>query len=175
MNRKIESLEELIKILDKGMGYEAVSKIVSDIEIPKAEIEQYCIWKDERYTRTLLHQTGTYELLLICCEPGQSSLIHNYDAQEGWAKILQGELTLEQYYISAINGHIHPVSKEVLQKGATAYQNDYIGFHKMYNSGKDRSISLHVYSGPVENWYVWDDEKGKAIEIEPWFDQKFEL
>jgi len=157
------------------MGYEAVSKIVSDIEIPFEDIEPYCTWSDERYTRTQLHKTEVYELVLICCEPGQSSFIHNYDAQEGWAKIVKGELTLEQYYISAINGHIHPVSKEVLQKGATAYQNDYIGFHKMYNSGKERSVSLHVYSGPVEKWHIWDEDKGKAIEIDPWFDQKFDL
>ena len=158
---KINSINQLISELNQCQGTQfgdVLAKINLD-EKQIAEIEKQCEWSETYYTRNLIERNDNYELLFLCWEPGQISSIHNHAGQHCWVKVLQG-LCEEKLYICN-NDELKLIKSSVAEKGCNAYIDDEIALHSLQNVGKNRMITLHLYSNPIESCYSYDKATGQ--------------
>jgi cysteine dioxygenase len=147
-------------------------EILKAINLPKSEWEVYSSWKENRYTRNCISSCDDYELLLLCWQKEHESPIHNYDFQEGWIKVLSGELIIESYAVDRDERCATKKDKLVLKEGETTYLNDSMGFHKVSNASDGNTVSLHLNIGPVKKWEVFRSCRQSLETVEPILDKK---
>jgi len=155
-----------------GPGYGGYIDILKAISIPKSEWSEYCTWKDEKYSRNCLSNCDSFELLLMCWKSGQSTKIHSYSHQEGWIKVLEGELTIDTYQIDKESLKCERSERILIHAGEYTYLNDSMGFHKISASEKENTVSLHLHSERLTEWEVFHDCKKEFYIFEPVYDSK---
>lgn len=163
----IKKVDQLIKNLNMGAGYGGYNALFSSIDIPTEEWKQYITWKESRYTRNCISSCDDYELLLMCWGKEHCSPIHNFSLQEGWIKVIEGELTIHRYDMDRGKLCCHKIESIVLKAGESTYLNDSMGFHKVENTADDKTISLHLNIGKVSEWEVFRACRQKTILVTP--------
>ncbi|MDZ7847975.1 MAG: cysteine dioxygenase family protein [Owenweeksia sp.] len=166
-------MDSLVYNLSLGPGYSGFTKMVEAIDLPAEELAKVCQWHKDRYQRIRIYDTEGLEALVTCWEPGQKGLIHNYKFQQGWLKILKGELKLEYFMKPTQNPK--PYNTTSIKKGEVSYLNDNLGYHRFANHGKERCVALHFYSDKIKRWQVFDEDSGKIEEIETTCDRSVEI
>ncbi len=175
IDNKITTLKSLIHELECGTGLDGYIGLMNKLRLTREEVEAYCTWNDKNYTRNLLEQTSQYELILMCWEPGQASLIHSFSNQEGWMFVVDGELTVNHYFESVGKKKMELYKEVKIPASQYLYVNDYLGFHSVSNSNQGRTISLHLHAGPVDKWKVYDPETNAFFVGKTRIDHEFKL
>jgi cysteine dioxygenase len=124
----IESIEQLKKNLNLGPGHGGYIELVKAIQIPLEDWKPFISWNAEEYTRNCIANCESYELLLMCWQKDQASPIHNYSLQEGWVKVIEGELNIETHEVNSHDLTHELKEKVVVREGETTYLNDSMGF-----------------------------------------------
>ena len=148
---KIVTLDQLKQYLHSGPGYDGYDIMMKSVDLPKSAYDQLCKWDSNTYTKIVLErEMESYELVLICWEPGQSSPIHDHKGSETWIKVLEGELTEHTYYRQL--DEYKPEIRDVVKYTSAdlLYMRDNFGLHKISNDSSERTISLHLYAPPIE-------------------------
>ncbi len=143
-----------------SMGIFSFDQAVKSAVINLSDVQPYASWDQKSYTRTTLEQNEDFELLLLCWEPGQSTVIHDHNGQQGWIHIIQGELTEETFDIQKSGGIPSLKSKTTFKPGEVSYRNDDIGVYRIENTSHDKSISLHLYVKPIDRFQSFNAETG---------------
>ena len=172
MLAEINTMEHLKKNLHMGPGYGGYVELLNALALPKSEWEEFCSWEKGNYTRNCISSCEDYELLLLCWQEEQASPIHNFDFQEGWIKVLQGELTIDTYEVDRDEKTATKKGSLVLKSGESTYLNDSMGFHKVANPLGQKTVSLHLNIGPVKKWEVFNESKKEMDTVEPKIDQR---
>mgnify|MGYP005844115779 CR=1 FL=1 len=164
---EIKTIPQLIKNLNMGSGYGGYIDLLKGLQLEEAEWKKYCHWEKADYSRNCLSSCDSYELLLLCWQTGQTSPIHNFDFQEGWIKVLSGELKIESYVLDRDKKEAQLKDTVLLGSGESTYLNDRMGFHRVLNSNSGNTASLHLNIARVEQWEVFDPEKKIIQTVKP--------
>jgi len=142
--------------------------------------QRYACFSDEHYTRNLVATKDfTFDLLILCWQPGQKSAIHDHRESGCWMRMLRGELTETRFNIlksplkfgcdriggdelSSRSEHLMISQEKAYKSPEVFYINNDLGLHQVANLGKEPAISLHLYSPPITDCEVWL-ENGPAI------------
>jgi cysteine dioxygenase len=156
----ITSLKKLLEILPtcKGQDYFEIAKHLS---IPEEDLMPFAFWCQETYTRNCVSRTSNYELLLLCWEEGQETPIHCHNGEECWVYLAEGKLREKRY--AEIEGDLEKTADVQMTQSRLSYMNDALGYHSLHNLDKGRSISLHLYVGPIDECSVYKTEKDKFV------------
>jgi cysteine dioxygenase len=164
---------------------EQVSKFVAEIQPTAEALAPYLLWSGERYTRNLIYRDAVFEVLALCWMPGQRTPIHSHNGQLGWLTVVQGDLTCRNYKFvrshpdeqmpaqkAGVGGRrdthsSRPVEVELLSSDehcadrSVAVVDRRQTTHQIENLEKSRrgSVSLHVYSKPIDNCVVFDETR----------------
>ena len=131
-----------------------------------------------RYTRTRLHRSDSFELLLLCWERGQATPVHDHDGQAGWFTVLEGELGVQEYDREGGPADLRSLAarEETPEGGLRLHQ----GGRYVVGAGRSvaeaegpetihrvgpvggRALSLHLYAGPLDSFLVFDPARGTA-------------
>jgi cysteine dioxygenase len=168
----IKTIFQLNRNLNMGAGYGGYSELFSAIEIPKKEWKKYSTWKDSRYTRNCISSCDEYELLLMCWGKEHASPIHSFTFQQGWIKVLEGELTIQRYKMDREEICCHKVDSIIVKAGESTYLNDNMGFHQVLNSLDGNTVSLHLTIEKVKEWEVFRACRKETIFVKPLLDTK---
>jgi cysteine dioxygenase len=129
----------------------------------------------ERYTRTRLHRSAAFELLLLCWDRGQATPVHDHDGQAGWFTVLEGALGVQEYdreggpadlrslaETSPGGLRLHEGRRYVVEAGRSVAEAE--GPETIHRVGPvgGRALSLHLYAGPLDSFLVFDRERGTA-------------
>jgi len=174
MISEINTVEDLNKNLNMGPGYGGYLDMLKAIKLPKEEWENYCLWKEDKYTRNCLSNCDAYELILMCWGKEQHSPIHTYNFQEGWIKVLEGELSIDLYRIDKDSLSCVLDETIVIKEKEYTYLNDTMGFHRVRASADGKTVSLHLHSERVREWEVFKDCKKEFQMEKPQYDSKTE-
>lgn len=141
----INQLRQTVSTISKHDLVELLQQLV----VTEREISQYATFREHRYTRNVVFQDKTFEIVMICWKSGQRSLIHDHGNSFGAVKILQGVLT-ESVFELAPNGMIKPCSSRDFQTGDIQIENQFT-IHQVSNLQPPplTTISLHVYVPPL--------------------------
>ncbi|WP_424964366.1 cysteine dioxygenase [Ekhidna sp.] len=172
---KIKTVKQLVQALDNCQECgNHVLDVMNNVAIPRAEFERYYSWSDEKYARNVLARNDDFEVLLICWEKGQSSPIHDFNAQEAWIHPIEGMLREERFKINVDDDRLEKVSNVLLGTDEFSYMSQ-IGIHRYSNANKARSVSLNIYRKPVTEWHVYDVESSDSTMVETWENKHYDL
>ncbi|MAC93909.1 MAG: hypothetical protein CMC96_00260 [Flavobacteriales bacterium] len=169
----ITTIEQLNKNLNLGPGYDGYIELVNSIKLPKEVWEKHCKWSDEEYTRNCLTAYEGHEVILMCWKKGQIAPIHTYALQEGWIKVLEGELVIETFIVDRENKTAELNDTIYIKAGESTYLNDGMGFHRAY-SAVDKTVSLHLHIEKIQEWEEFDPERKTFKKVKPRYDSKTE-
>ena len=157
----IETLNHLTEVL-KQSNRSDYNEIMNNLDLPKYLFDCYCSWSNECYTRNCIVDNESFELILLCWEAGQATPIHDHGGEECWVKVIQGEFK-ETIYKFNKPGEIQTLRSTVSKKGDLSYMIDFMGFHRLENISKKRSLSLHLYAKPIRNCQLFDEDSGELV------------
>lgn len=153
-----------------GLGYDGYMDLVRAIKLNKKEWEEYLLWRTDGYSRNCLISSESFEVILVCWLKGQSSPIHSYDYQQGWIKVLEGELVVETYAVDLESKTANLNESFILKEGEYCYFNDSMGFHKVY-SPNSKTVSLHLNVERITKWKEFNPVSGELTTTIPKYDQ----
>lgn len=156
----ITSLKKLLEKLPECEG-DDYFEIARNMSIPTEELKPFAFWSDETYTRNCVARTKDYELLLLCWEEGQETQIHCHNGEECWVYLAKGKLREKRF--DTENGHIKKTADVKMTRDRLSYMNDDLGYHSLHNLNEGKSMSLHLYVGPIDECSVFDEDKDKFV------------
>ena len=99
---------------------------------------------DDKYIRNIVYKNELFEIVIITWNKNSFTKIHDHPG-ECVFKILIGSL-LEVKYNSKYD---NKCATNIYKEDNISYINNKIGRHKMYNINNDKSVSIHIYSPPI--------------------------
>jgi cysteine dioxygenase len=120
------------------------------------------IAKSDAYTRTCAYRDARFEVLLLNWAPGAASAIHDHGDQHCWMLVLAGQLRVEDYVRldpGDVPGyaHIEPRGLRTLHAGEMDLRSGRFDLHRVAATTTSPAVSLHVYSGPLRKFLVYDE------------------
>ena len=151
---------------------------LQETAVDRRSLDPYVHFRGDMYTRNLVYRDDVLELMAVCWQPGQKTVIHTHNGQLGWMGVEQGALAVINYkWIGCNAADNQNVSGMDCLAGATELDIDrrevqecYPGgpintvdkvqtIHQVVVQGKEPVVSLHVYSRPIDSCVAFDLEK----------------
>lgn len=159
-SENITSLNKLLEVLPTCSGQDYFD-IARNLAIPEEDLLPFAFWSEKTYTRNCVSRTEDYELLLLCWEKGQETQIHCHNGEECWVYLAEGKLREKRYVEN--NGNLKLIADVKMTQDRLSYMNDDLGYHSLHNLNEGRSMSLHLYVGPIDQCSVYKEEKDKFV------------
>ena len=158
--KSLENIQELIQLLSESSKTQ-YNSILKGFDFDDIDFEAFQSWSSEKYTRNCLYKDEQFELLLLCWNDGQETSVHDHDGEDCWVYLLKGEMQ-EVFYSFDNSNNLKEGHSKIVQPNQLSFMNDRIGYHKLRNCFKGKSMSLHLYAKPIEqcNFYC---EKSKQL------------
>jgi cysteine dioxygenase len=80
-------------------------------------------------------------------------------------KIIEGTIKEEQYIYDDKLMKLIPTGSEILTNGETSFIDDAQLFHSLENLNDTRAMSLHMYMKPIQKCKVYNEQKGRLVEL----------
>ena len=160
---------------DRMLGY------LQENAVDRGSLAPYVHFRGDMYTRNLVYRDDMLELMAVCWQPGQRTVIHTHNGQLGWMGVEQGALAVINYKWLGCNAADNQnVAGMDCLAGATELDIDrrevqecYPGgpintvdkvqtIHQVVVQGKEPVISLHVYSRPIDSCVAFDLEQKRC-------------
>lgn len=157
------------------------------IQISDASLEQYVRYDSTFYTRNLIYRDDLFEVMTICWEPGQKTAVHTHNGQLCWMLTQRGALEVVDYKwlgcdhpenqnvvgIDCLAGSEHIKLDQIRRVEAVAggpvLTADKIQtIHQLFNARgeRERAVSIHVYSRPIDSCVAFDMENQRCYRRE---------
>ncbi|HZS05910.1 MAG TPA: cysteine dioxygenase family protein [Blastocatellia bacterium] len=152
----------------------------SGLQISDSSLEPYVFFDDKFYTRNLIYRDALFEVMTICWQPGQRTAVHTHNGQLCWMMTQRGTLSVVDYKwlgcdhpehqnvvgIDCLAGSDHiklERTHETLGStdGPVLTADKLQTIHQLFNPGeaRERAISIHIYSKPIDSCVAFDMEK----------------
>jgi predicted metal-dependent enzyme (double-stranded beta helix superfamily) len=161
--RPISDLAESLRRVRTGEGesaeivrwLRAAAHITSVVPVPGT-----CA-PHRRYSRTLLHKSDDFEVLVLHWKPGCASAIHDHGGSHCWFAVTHGTMGIENYLrydTGETDGYarIGLEGREELGPGAIDYRQDDVHLHRCV-AGDGQVTTLHVYARPIGRFHAFDE------------------
>lgn len=153
--KSLDQLQTLITQLSQSPTKD-YNAILNDFDFSSIDFKSYENWSQKRYTRNCLYRDAKFELILICWERGQQTAVHGHNGEDCWVYLIEGKME-EVYYSFGEKHFLKKIDSKEFSKNELSFMNDTLGFHKLKNSNPGKSLSLHIYSKPIENCVAYDE------------------
>jgi cysteine dioxygenase len=148
-----------------------------EVELERSSLDRFCHFRDDRYTRNLIHRDEFLEIMALCWAPGQKTPIHTHNGQLGWMAVSQGALAVIDYKWlgcnAADNQNVSGIdclagaTELTLERGRV--QECWPGgpvntvdkvqtIHQVVVQGREPAVSVHIYSRPIDSCVAFDME-----------------
>ncbi|MER0465890.1 cysteine dioxygenase family protein [Bacillus cabrialesii subsp. cabrialesii] len=109
------------------------------------------------YGRNAIFRNNELEVIVIHIPPHKETAVHDHGQSIGCAMVLEGKL-LNSIYRST--GEHAELSHSYFVKEGECLISTKGLIHKMSNPTSERMVSLHVYSPPLEDMTVFEEQRG---------------
>jgi len=185
MPRRSVSLSHLVDTLRafeaEPITRERLHTYFRETAVDRASLAPYTHFRSDMYTRNLIYRDGLVELMAVCWQPGQRTVIHTHNGQLGWMSVEQGALAVVNYKWLGCNAADNQnVAGMDCLAGATeldldrrevqeCYPDGPVNtvdkvqtIHQVVVQGKEPVVSLHVYSRPIDSCVAFDLEQRRC-------------
>jgi cysteine dioxygenase len=157
-----------------------VLEFCESVQLRDSSLDRYVYYDDNFYTRNLIYRDDLFEIMTICWQPGQKTVVHTHNGQLGWMMIQRGNLMVVDYKWLGCD---HPEYQNVVGMDCLAGSDHvrldrlreteaYSGgpiltvdkiqtIHQLFNLEEthERAVSIHIYSRPIDSCVAFDMEK----------------
>lgn len=137
-------------------------------------ITRYFFWRSDFYTRNLIYKDARFELMTVCWESGQASVVHNHADQKCWMTVPVGKLLGQNFAVTDIEESknyckLIETDKFQLSDCLAAKVELEQPIHQILNLAEygERAVSVHIYSKPFNRClaYCRDTDTFKEVEL----------
>ncbi|MCY9159281.1 cysteine dioxygenase family protein [Bacillus atrophaeus] len=154
-------LHECIHEIFSGLKNPLVKDLATSLkQIPDAsKLSQPYIKEPDQYAygRNVIYRNDELEIIVINIPPNKETTVHDHGQSIGCAMVLEGKL-LNSIYRSN-DDHVELSSSYFVREGECLVSSKGL-IHKMSNPTSERMVSLHVYSPPLEDMTVFEEQSG---------------
>lgn len=134
-------------------------------------LQPYIFFSKNCYTRNLVFKNEMFELMTLCWNKDQASLIHNHSDQNCWMSMVSGKLLVQNYRLVEQNEEtkyclLESTDAVELDKYFSAGVDPEEPIHQVLNLAEfdQQAISLHIYSRPFDRCMVYSTVKNEMWE-----------
>ncbi len=162
-SQKLSEIVAQLSSLTKPASLDELHSILGDLEIERADVEDFCLFNPLCYSRNPVAANENFELLCICWLPGQSSLIHDHTGSACGVRVITGAMT-ETIFERTTENRARPVRTNHYDAGYVCGSCDR-EIHQISNfqAGDRVLITLHVYSPPLAQMNNYVDEDSSSV------------
>jgi cysteine dioxygenase len=181
MSRKRIAIGDFVETI-RSFESEPITKerllgFCQEVELERASLDRFVHFRGDRYTRNLIHRDDFLEIMAVCWAPGQRTVIHTHNGQLGWMAACQGALAVINYkWLGCNAAENQNVAGLDCLAGATELQlerglvqecwpggpvntvDKVQTIHQVVVQGRERAVSLHIYSRPIDSCVAFDLE-----------------
>ena len=123
----------------------------SETLLNQIDYKPYIQFDSHTYKRIPIHQTETYEIILICWKAGQQTPIHDHPSIGCTMKVLEGHLL--ETNVCPIT--LEPLGERHLLPGSVGFKQGSNPLHSI--QALEDSVSIHLYAPPnhKSRIYTW--------------------
>jgi cysteine dioxygenase len=188
----IDAFVQRLKTFEAGViTRDSVLDLCDSVQISDASLARYLYFDDTFYTRNLIYRDDAFEVMAICWQPGQRTSVHTHNGQLCWMIPHRGNLKVVDYKWLGCD---HPEKQNVVGidclAGSDHIQLDRLRevdacaggpvltadklqtIHQLFN-GDERSVSIHIYSRPIDSCVAFDMAGNRCYRRELAYFSKF--
>jgi cysteine dioxygenase len=130
-------------------------RLMEELGITRADVEDACIFEDERYQRNMIRRTGWYELVCLCWRSGQRTPIHDHFGSACAFRVIEGIATETRFERTA-SGLICPTWTKHHEPGYVCASAE-ADIHQVANTASPGTdlVTLHCYTPPLRHFNVY--------------------
>src|SRR6185369_2202464 len=166
-------IEGLLEISDENFTCNFVYDFLAANPIDVDSITRYFHWRSEWYTRNLIYRDERFEMMAICWESGQQSVVHNHANQSCWMTVPVGKLLGQNFAVVDIDepkGYCKLVETDTFELSDCLAAKVELEqpIHQILNLAEygRRAVSVHSYSKPIERCLAYCRETDTFKEVE---------
>jgi len=153
-------IDKLKEFAHQNFPVPEVSSFLQNLNLNENELKYYSFYKENFYTRNLIHKDSDFELLVICWPPNTSSPIHGHEGEKCWARVQEGQLQICNYEEISSD----PLKLKMIQELSCSpgFLDGPADIHSVENLSDKFAISLHVYAKPYDVCNIYDTKNGEV-------------
>jgi cysteine dioxygenase len=162
----------LKSIPDHDFSCDNVYQFLSETPVDVDSITRYFFWSPSFYTRNLIYRDDRFEMMAICWDKGQQSVVHNHADQKCWMTVPVGRLRGQNFAIEEIDeakNHCRLTETDAFELSdcLTAKVELEQPIHQILNLAEfdSRAVSLHIYSKPIASCLAYCRETDTFKEV----------
>ena len=174
----IEAFVEKVRSFEQSLiTRDSVLDFCASVQVSDASLAPYVYFDDKFYTRNMIYRDDLFEVMTICWQPHQKTAVHTHNGQLCWMLTQRGALQVVDYKwlgcdhpenqnvvgIDCLAGSDHTKLEKVREvdacTGGPVLTADKLQtIHQLFNYDEP-TISLHIYSRPIDSCVAFDMEK----------------
>jgi cysteine dioxygenase len=171
---KIDKIIDGLKVIsDHDFTCDNVYQFLGENPVDVDSITRYFHWRPEFYTRNLIYKDERFELMAICWDRGQASVVHNHADQKCWMTVPVGKLLGQNFSVIESDD-----SRSYCKLAAsdTFELSDCLAaiveleepIHQILNLAEydERAVSVHIYSKPFDRCLTYCRETDTFKEVD---------
>ena len=174
------------------MTSEAILEICHDTDLDDASLAPYVHWNDALYTRNLIYRDDLFEIMAVCWQKGQKTVLHTHNGQLGWMIVNRGIAEVTNFKWQGCNASfgqnvagldclagateidLSREHVEVCDRGGSVNAIDRVRtIHQVAVLGAEPVVSVHIYSRPIESCVAFDLEARRCYRRQLRYYSKF--
>ena len=90
-------VDNLRSLEDAPITRDRMLEFMLETRVDRKSLDPYVHFRPDMYTRNLVYRDDQIELMAVCWQPGQRTVIHTHNGQLGWMGVEQGALAVVNY------------------------------------------------------------------------------
>ena len=174
--RRVDDFVQLLRgFTPDSLTSASVLEICHDTDFEDSSLARYVHWNDALYTRNLIYRDDLFEIMAVCWQKGQKTVLHTHNGQLGWMMVNRGiaEVTNfkwqgcnapEGQNVAGLDGlagaseiQLSREQVETCGRGGQVNAIDRVRtIHQVAVVGEEPVVSVHVYSRPIDSCVAFD-------------------
>ena len=191
--RRVDAFVNLLR------GYSAetltsasVLDLCLDTDIEDSSLSPYVHWHDSMYTRNLIYRDDLFEVMAVCWQKGQKTVLHTHNGQLGWMMVNRGIAEVSNFKWQGCNAsegqniggldclagaseiQLSREHVETCDRGGHVNSIDRVRtIHQVAVVGEEPVVSVHIYSRPIDSCVAFDLEAPRCYRRQLRYFSKF--
>ena len=192
-SRTVEGLvQSLRSFTPETLTSAAVLAVCQDTDLDDASLAPYVHWQDAFYTRNLIYRDDLIEVMAVCWQKGQKTVLHTHNGQLGWMMVTRGIAEVTNFRWQGCNASEGQnvggldclagatelqLSREHVETCGRGGQVNAIDrertIHQVAVVGAEPVVSVHIYSRPIDSCVAFDLEAPRCYRRQLRYFSKF--
>ncbi len=191
--RRIDDFVQLLRgFTPETLTSASVLEVCRDTELDDSSLAPYVHWNDALYTRNLIYRDDLFEVMAVCWQKGQKTVLHTHNGQLGWMMVNRGIAEVTNFKWQGCNAaegqnvggldciagateiHLSREHVETCGRGGEVNAIDRARtIHQVAVVGAEPVVSVHIYSRPIDSCVAFDLEAGRCYRRQLRYYSKF--